>query len=107
MSAANTSIALSDGAITVATNLRIASLSIAAYEYVASISLPLVVTHTWPAISSPSLWNIGCIDPPIEAGKKTDATLQRYSIDLIMWDTSCRLLTLFILIRYVFLHYRL
>jgi hypothetical protein len=100
--ATNTTATLSDGAAVTNAHLRVASLSIAAYEYVSgSVSL-LIVTHIRPAISLPSLWNIGCIGPSIEAGKKTGASSWRYtSLDLDTLHTRLRLLELFILIRHV------
>jgi hypothetical protein len=59
--ATGTSINASQGAITTATSMRVAPMSVAAYEYaVKCISLSVVVTHVLPAISLPSLWNIGC-----------------------------------------------
>jgi len=79
----NTTATSSDNGLTTATNLRIASLSIAAYEYVYScVSPPISMIHIWPAISLPSLWNIGCTGPPIEAGKKVAGSLWRYNFDL-------------------------
>jgi hypothetical protein len=59
--ATGTTINASQGAIITATCMRVASMSVAAYEYVAnSISLSVVVPHVLPAISLPSLWSIGC-----------------------------------------------
>jgi hypothetical protein len=65
------------GAYAVSSNLRVVSISIAAYEYVAKyFSLLLVVAHIRLAISSPSLGNIDCIDPLTEEGKEVDASLR-------------------------------
>ena len=70
-----TPITPSQGALAIDTKLHIVSMSIAAYEYVANcISLLLIVTHIWPAISSPSLRNIGYTRPLIETSKEIDAT---------------------------------
>jgi hypothetical protein len=99
----NTTATSSDNGIATATNLRVASLSIAAYEYVSScVSPPISVIHIRPAISLPSLWNIGCTGPLIEACKKIAASFWRYSLDLDTLHTRRTLLILFILIRYVF-----
>jgi hypothetical protein len=106
--ATNTTITLSDSLFTTASDLRVASLSLAAYECVAScVSLPLIVTHTRPAISSPSLWNIGCTGPLVDACKKVDASLLRYVFNWNTFDSDSKLFILFILIRHVSRHYRL
>jgi hypothetical protein len=98
----NTTATSSDNGLGTATNLRVASLSIAAYEYVSScVSPPLSVTHIRPAISLPFLWNIGCTSPIIETSKKIAASFWRYSLDLYTLHTRLRLLILFILIRHV------
>jgi hypothetical protein len=103
MFSTNTTVTASGGAATANADLRVASLSIAAYECVSScVSLPLIVTHILPAISLPSLWNIGCTKLPIEGCKNICASLRRYNPDLDIPVTRCTLLILFILIRYVF-----
>ena len=72
------SITPSAAAIALSTDTRIVSLSIAAYEYVASfVSPPFITTHIRSAISSLSRGSIACIRPPMEGGKKVDATLER------------------------------
>ena len=64
--------------LAVTTNLRVACMSISTYEYVTScVSLPLIVAHILPVISSLSHGNITCICPPMEGGKKVDANLER------------------------------
>ena len=69
-----TNITPNQGLLAAATNLRVASMSIAAYEYVASrISPLLIVPRIRLAISSPSLWNFGCTSLLIESGKKLKA----------------------------------
>jgi hypothetical protein len=73
-----TNINPNQGSLAIATYLRVASMSIAAYEYVASrISPPLIVTHVRPATSAPSLWNFDCTSLLIESGKKLDVHSQR------------------------------
>ena len=77
-----TTISPSQGALSADAYLRIASLSIAAYEYVAScVSLPFMMTHLQQVISSPSLRNIGCTPILIERGKKVNAGLRRSSLN--------------------------
>jgi hypothetical protein len=64
---------LSPEALAVTTNLRVVSISIAAYEYVATWpSLSLIVAHILPAIYLPSLGNIGCIGRPTKGGKNVN-----------------------------------
>ena len=96
-----TNINPNQSSLAVATNLRVVSMSIAAYEYVASrISPPLIVTHVRSATSSPSLWSFSCTSLLIESGKKVDIHSQRESLDRNTFDRLG--LILFILIRYVF-----
>ena len=64
---ATTTIYPSAGALAADNNLRIASLTMAAYEYVVDCR-SLVGTHIRLAISSPSLQNIGYISPLIAEG---------------------------------------
>jgi hypothetical protein len=62
--------------LAVTTNIRVLSMSIAAYECGPScLSPPLIVAHIRLVISSPSLGNIDCIGPPTEGGKKVDTSL--------------------------------
>ena len=68
--AASVTIYPSAGALAADNNLRIASLTMAAYEYVVDWrSRPFVGTHTIRiVISSPSLQNTGYISPAITEG---------------------------------------
>ena len=67
--------------LTAANNLRIASISVAAYEFVASsFLLILFVTFIWPVFSPRSLPNTGYTRLQVGAGK--DVVLQDAKIDL-------------------------
>ena len=91
----------SSGAL-VSTNCRIASLSIAAYEYVIkSHLLPVVVTYVRPVISSLSLPKFGYTGPQVHVGKKVSPGCEGRA--LVEWTILLDSLgfILFILIRYV------
>jgi hypothetical protein len=95
-----TNINPSQGAVTAATSIRIASMSIAAYEYAANcISLSIIITHVLPAISLPFHWNIGYTSLLINLGKKGDANSLRQAFNRRTFDSLG--LILFILIRHV------
>ena len=80
--ATGTTISPSQEALSADAYLRIASLSIAAYEYVANcVSLPVIMTHLRQVISSPSLRNIGCTPLLIEKGIKINVCSRRLSFD--------------------------
>jgi hypothetical protein len=67
--------------LTAANNLRIASISVAAYEFVISrFLLTLLVTFIWPVFSPRSLPNTGYTSLQVGAGK--EVTLQDAKIDL-------------------------
>jgi hypothetical protein len=101
-----TNINPSQGAIRTATSIRIASMSIAAYEYAANyISLSIIITHVLPAISLPSHWSIGYTSLLINLGKKGDANSPRQAFNQRTSDSLG--LILFILIRHVSRHRRL
>jgi hypothetical protein len=86
MGVLGTSTSLSPGALAVTTNLRVVSISIAAYEYVASCpSLPLIEAHILPAICLLSLGNIVCISRPTEGGKKVNTSLRRPGLPSTRW----------------------
>jgi hypothetical protein len=66
------------GALTTAAYLRIASLAIAAYEYVVShVLVTFVITQSQPVFSSPSRQNIVCTSPLIEGGRKLRTSSRR------------------------------
>ena len=66
------------GALSWANNLRIASLTILAYEYVVRcIFLALLRTYIRPVISSHSLPNSGFTKQQVDAGKEAHARLRR------------------------------
>jgi hypothetical protein len=68
----------SHGALTVDNNLRIASISIAAYEYVVlTVLLIFVMTYTLPVISLPFLLNIGYTKPQADVGRKLHVRMRR------------------------------
>jgi hypothetical protein len=93
---------LSPGELAVTTNIRVVSISIAAYEYVPLASCSTSShrsSNIWLVISSPYLGNIDCIGPPPGGGKKVDTSSQSQDLH----NTFDRLgLILFILIRHVF-----
>jgi hypothetical protein len=94
-----TNIYPSQSAITTATCVRVAAISIAAYECVfLPVSLLPIASHVWPAISLPSLWNFGSTSLLIDSGKKGDACLSRKVLENAFNSSS---LALFVLIRYV------
>jgi hypothetical protein len=63
---------VTSGAITADNDLRVVSVTIAAYEYVVGwrSSRPLVGTHTRLVISSPSLQHTDCISALIAKGER-------------------------------------
>jgi hypothetical protein len=68
---------LSPGELAVATNIRVVSMSLAAYEYVPSCPTSSHrSSNIWLAISSPYLGNIDCIGPQTGGGKKVDTSSQ-------------------------------
>ncbi len=67
-------------AMTADNDLRIVSVTIAAYEYVVGCrSRPLVGTHIRLVISSPSLQNTGYISPLIAEGERLQFVLAKSS----------------------------
>ena len=93
----------SPSAIKADNDLRVASLTIAAYEYVVGCrSGPLVGTHIRLVISSPSLQNTGYISPLITEGERLQI-MQRVSNNFTLVTDSSGLV-LFVLIRQVFSH---
>ena len=84
--AVSTTVASNSSAMTVASNLHVAGLAIAAYEYVAcSFLLTLVVTYRLPVILSLFLPNSGYTRLQDHGGKKDVAMMRRSPFD---WDTS-------------------
>jgi hypothetical protein len=68
---------LSPGEFAVTANIRVVSMSIAAYEYVpSSPASSHRSSNIWLAIFSPYLWSIDCIGPPTGGGKKVDKSSQ-------------------------------
>ena len=64
------------GALTAANNLRIVSIAILGYEYVArTLLLTLLVTHTRPVISSHSPSSTGYTRQQGDVGKKGGTTM--------------------------------
>jgi hypothetical protein len=86
---------------TMAAYLRVAAMSVAAYEYAASCAtLPFIKAHSRPVFSLPSLQNIACIHPLIVGGKGVDTNSRRYSPDRSALDSIG--LVPFVLIRHDF-----
>src|SRR5260221_4792808 len=66
------------GALAWANNLRIASMTLLAYEYVVRcVLLALLRTYIRPVISSHSPPNCGCTRRQPDVGKKADARVRR------------------------------
>lgn len=66
-----TSMNATSSAITADNDLRVVSVTIAAYEYVIVCrSWPLVGTHACLVISSPCLQHTGCTSPPVAKGER-------------------------------------
>jgi hypothetical protein len=64
------------GALTAADHLRVASMAVAAYEYVVhKVSMTVIVTYPRPVISSLSLPNFGCTRLQAHVGKTIDARI--------------------------------
>lgn len=71
------------GALDAANNLRIASMTILAYEYVVlCVLLVLLGTYIRPVISSHSLPNSGCTRRQIDVGEEADAGVRRSRFNL-------------------------
>jgi hypothetical protein len=70
------------GALKAADYLRVASMAIAAYEYVVGIVfLTVVVTYPLPVISSPSLPNFGYTRLQVHVGKTFDVRIRGSQFD--------------------------
>jgi hypothetical protein len=79
-----TNIYLSQSAITAATCVRVAAISIAAYECVCLLILLFpIASHVWLAISSLSLGNFGSTRLLINSGKKDDACLSGKALERV------------------------
>jgi len=68
------------GALKAADYLRVASMAIAAYEYVVcKVSMTVIVTYPRPVISSLSLLNFGYTRLQVHVGKTVDVRILRGS----------------------------
>ena len=75
-----TNIDPSQGALAVANNLRIASLTIAAYEYVASYASLTLHSDLWPVSSSHSLLKFAYTRLRVDVGEKGQCQDERIAL---------------------------